>query len=184
MNKTQVAVRTRTFSWADPTEIASHLGGRSGLDLLRAMISGELPSPPFMHMLGIERMEADEGKVVVVMPVQEFHYNPLGTVHGGILSTLLDTAAGCAVHSTLPSGVGYTVSGCADQVPSPGHGQLRRAALRGQRHLAWSQHGPGRGSADRREGAPGRSRHVDLPAVRDRRRITAGSTGIRPPVLT
>ncbi len=108
MDETQVAVRTRTFSWADPTEIASHLGGRSGLDLLRAMISGELPSPPFMHMLGIERMEADEGKVVVVMPVEEFHYNPLGTVHGGILSTLLDTAAGCAVHSTLPSGVGYT----------------------------------------------------------------------------
>jgi uncharacterized protein (TIGR00369 family) len=42
------------------------------------------------------------------MPVREFHYNPLGTVHGGVLATLLDTGTGCAVHSVLPAGVGYT----------------------------------------------------------------------------
>ncbi|TDB90589.1 PaaI family thioesterase, partial [Micromonospora fluostatini] len=54
------------------------------------------------------RMTADEGRVMVELVPQEFHYNPLGTVHGGILSTLLDTAAACAVHTTLPAGVGYT----------------------------------------------------------------------------
>ncbi len=108
MDETQVATRSRTFSWSDPTLIAAHIGGRSGLDLLQAMVAGELPAPPVMHLLGVERMEADEGRVAVFMTAQEFHYNPLGTVHGGILATLLDTAAGCAVHSTLPAGIGYT----------------------------------------------------------------------------
>jgi uncharacterized protein (TIGR00369 family) len=53
-------------------------------------------------------MTVEEGRVTVDLQPQEFHYNPLGSVHGGILSTLLDTAAGCAVHTTLPPGVGYT----------------------------------------------------------------------------
>jgi uncharacterized protein (TIGR00369 family) len=108
MNKTQMATRTRTFSWSDPALTAAQLGRRSGLDMLRAMAAGELPAPPVMDLLGVERLEVDEGRVAVAMTPQEFHYNPLGTVHGGILATLLDTAAGCAVHSTLPAGIGYT----------------------------------------------------------------------------
>lgn len=108
MEETQLPARDRTFSWADPSLIAAHLGRRGGLEMLQAMATGELPVPPVMRMLGIERFEADEGSVAVYMTPQEFHYNPLGTVHGGVLSTLLDTAAGCAVHSTLPVGVGYT----------------------------------------------------------------------------
>lgn len=103
-----MVTRTRTFSWSDPALTAAQLGRRSGLDMLRAMASGELPAPPVMHLLGAESLEAHEGHVAVAMTPQEFHYNPLGTVHGGILATLLDTAAGCAVHSTLPAGVGYT----------------------------------------------------------------------------
>jgi uncharacterized protein (TIGR00369 family) len=103
-----MATRTRTFSWSDPALTAAQLARRSGLDLLRAMVSGQLPAPPVMDLLGVERLEADEGHVAVIMTPQEFHYNPLGMVHGGILATLLDTAAGCAVHSTLPAGVGYT----------------------------------------------------------------------------
>jgi uncharacterized protein (TIGR00369 family) len=105
---TETQDRTRTFSWADPALAATHLGRSSGLELLRAMIDGELPPPPVMVMVGAEGLEAAEGRVVFTMPVREFHYNPLGTVHGGVLATLLDTAAGCAVHSVLPAGQGYT----------------------------------------------------------------------------
>jgi uncharacterized protein (TIGR00369 family) len=108
MNQTQMATRTRTFSWSDPALTAAQLGRRSGLDMLRAMAAGQLPAPPVMNLLGVERLEVDEGRVAVAMTPREFHYNPLGTVHGGILATLLDTAAGCAVHSTLPAGIGYT----------------------------------------------------------------------------
>jgi uncharacterized protein (TIGR00369 family) len=108
MNQTQMVTRTRTFSWSDPALTAAQLGRRSGLDMLRAMAAGELPAPPVMDLLGVERLEVDEGRVAVAMTPQEFHYNPLGTVHGGILATLLDTATGCAVHSTLPAGIGYS----------------------------------------------------------------------------
>jgi len=105
---TQTQDRSRTFSWSDPLAGAAHIGRRSGLELLRAMIAGELAAPPVMHLIDMARLEAEEGRVAVELVPQEFHYNPLGTVHGGIISTLLDTAAGCAVHSTLPAGVGYT----------------------------------------------------------------------------
>ncbi|MEU7921536.1 PaaI family thioesterase [Micromonospora zamorensis] len=108
MTQTQEPARSRTFSWADPAANAAQIGQRSGIDMLRAMIAGELAAPPVMHLLDMSRMEADEGRVSVELTPQEFHYNPLGTVHGGVLSTLLDTAAGCAVHTTLPAGVGYT----------------------------------------------------------------------------
>ncbi|MEU8117061.1 PaaI family thioesterase [Micromonospora sp. NPDC048947] len=108
MTQTQEPVRSRTFTWADPSVNAVQVGRRSGLDILRAMIAGELAAPPVMHLLDMARMEADEGRVVVELTPQEFHYNPLGSVHGGVLSTLLDTAAACAVHTTLPAGVGYT----------------------------------------------------------------------------
>lgn len=100
--------RTRTFGWTDPAVHASLIGRRSGLDVLQAMARGELPAPPIMHLVDVASLEVEEGSVTVRLDPQEFHYNPLGTMHGGVISTLLDTAAACSVHSTLPVGVGYT----------------------------------------------------------------------------
>ena len=87
---------------------ASSIGRSTGLETLQSMVDGEVPPPPVMHMLGMGRMEVAEGTVTVTLEPQEFHYNPLGSVHGGVLATLLDTGTGCAVHTTLPVGVGYT----------------------------------------------------------------------------
>ncbi|RZU48995.1 uncharacterized protein (TIGR00369 family) [Krasilnikovia cinnamomea] len=101
-------VRARTFTWTDPARHAHLLGRSGGLELLRRIAAGELPPPPVMELLDMSGMEAEEGRVTFYLRPQEFHYNPLGTVHGGVLSTLLDSAAACAVHSTLPPGFGYT----------------------------------------------------------------------------
>jgi uncharacterized protein (TIGR00369 family) len=103
MTQTQNGRRERTFGWTDPAVNTSHLGRTSGLDLLRSMAAGELPAPPVMHLIDMVGMEVEEGRVTVFLDPQEFHYNPLGSVHGGVLSTLLDT-----VHTTLPAGVAYT----------------------------------------------------------------------------
>jgi uncharacterized protein (TIGR00369 family) len=100
--------RTRTFSWSDPNAHAEAAATATGLELLQAMSRGELPAPPIMHLIGSSGLEAEEGSVTVRLDPQEFHYNPLGSMHGGVISTLLDTAAGCSVHSLLPAGVGYT----------------------------------------------------------------------------
>jgi uncharacterized protein (TIGR00369 family) len=108
MTQTQNEARTRTFSWTDPARHAGLLGRRSGLELMRAMATGELPPPPIMELIDLAGLDAEEGRVTFYLDPQEFHYNPLGSVHGGVISTLLDSAAGCSVHSTLPAGVGYT----------------------------------------------------------------------------
>lgn len=100
--------RSRTYTWADPASVAAHLGRLGGLEMLRAMSAGELPAPPIFSTIGVADLEAKDGWVGLDLDPQEFHYNPLGSVHGGVISTLLDTAAACAVHTTLPAGVGYT----------------------------------------------------------------------------
>ncbi|MEU4240374.1 PaaI family thioesterase [Actinoplanes sp. NPDC026619] len=105
---TQTQDRTRTFDWDDPAVHADLIGRRNGFDLLSAMAKGELPAPPIMRLIDMAGMEVEKGAVTVHLDPQEFHYNPLGTMHGGVISTLLDTATGCSVHSTLPIGIGYT----------------------------------------------------------------------------
>ena len=107
MTQTQ-QTRVRTFTWSDPSVHAAQAGRRSGLEHLRAMVAGELPPPPIMQLMAMTGFEVEEGRVSVTLTPQEFHYNPLGSVHGGVIATLLDTAAGCSVHSTLPAGTGYT----------------------------------------------------------------------------
>jgi uncharacterized protein (TIGR00369 family) len=108
MTQTQGQARTRTFSWTSPAEHAALLAGTGGLELLQRMAAGELPPPPIMSTIGLAAMEVEEGSVTFYLDPQEFHYNPLGSVHGGVISTLLDSAAACSLHSTLAAGVGYT----------------------------------------------------------------------------
>jgi len=84
------------------------LKGLNGLEQLQAMVDGRVPHPPIMDLMDMASFEPELGKVVVTMRAQEFHYNPLGGVHGGVIATLLDTAAGCSVHSTLAAGQMYT----------------------------------------------------------------------------
>lgn len=100
--------RTRTVTWDDPMIGATAALGMSGLQYMRAIGAGEVPPPPVAHLLGFERPWVEEGKAVFSLRPGEHLYNPIGTVHGGILATLLDSAAGCAVHTTLEAGVGYT----------------------------------------------------------------------------
>ena len=100
--------RTRTFSWHDPLETAQAARGLAGLDFLRKIAGGELPQPPIAYTLDYALLEVEQGRAVFGFKPAEIHYNPIGMVHGGIPCTLLDSAMGCAVHSTLPAGAGYT----------------------------------------------------------------------------
>jgi uncharacterized protein (TIGR00369 family) len=101
--------QTREVTWASPGQgDFDALSKLDGLGQLLAIEAGLMPPPPVMALLDFSGFRAERGKVTVEMRAQEFHYNPLGSVHGGMLATMLDTAAGCAVHSTLAVGEGYT----------------------------------------------------------------------------
>ena len=84
------------------------LSAMSGIEQLRAMGEGLLPPAPIAATLGLENFDGEVGAFSVELVPQERHYNPLGSVHGGVLSTMLDTAAACSVHSTLAAGEAYT----------------------------------------------------------------------------
>ena len=101
-------VRERTHSWADPLATAAAAARTDGLTFLRRLVAGELPGPPITTTLGFALAEVEHGRAVFVLEPGEHHFNPIGSVHGGVFATLLDSAAGCAVHSTLPVGVRYT----------------------------------------------------------------------------
>jgi uncharacterized protein (TIGR00369 family) len=104
----KAAERTRTVSWQDPRPLAEAGMGLSGLEFLQKIVSGELPPPPLARLMNFDLVELREGHAVFAVDPAEYHYNPIGVVHGGLAATLLDSAMGCAVHSTLPAGAGYT----------------------------------------------------------------------------
>jgi len=80
----------------------------SGLEFLQKFALGELPRPPIGALMDFKLLEVGPGRAVFTVEPAEYHYNPIGTVHGGLAATLLDSAMSCAVHSMLPPGVGYT----------------------------------------------------------------------------
>jgi uncharacterized protein (TIGR00369 family) len=100
--------RTRTVHWKDPAAFAEARTQLSGLSFLRGCQDGSLPTPPFMELLGVRMVSVEPGAAVFEFEPGEYMYSPLGNVHGGIVTVLLDTAMGCSFHATLPAGAGYT----------------------------------------------------------------------------
>lgn len=98
----------RQVTWFDPAITRDAARSMAGIDLLRAMLDGTVPPAPISRTLNFAITAVEEGKVEFVCRPDASMYNPIGTVHGGLACTLLDSVLGCAVHSTLAAGVGYT----------------------------------------------------------------------------
>jgi len=103
-------LRTRTFSWEDPAVPAASALKVPGIEYIRGIIDGTFAAPPIARLLEFTIVEAEPGRAVFAMQPAEWMYNPIGAVHGGIAATILDSCMGCAVHTTLDAGVGYTTT--------------------------------------------------------------------------
>jgi uncharacterized protein (TIGR00369 family) len=102
------AARFRVVSWEDPLVGAELAKTMTGLEYIQALIDGSVPPPPIVNLMNMRAVAAEVGRVTFTCEPNESHYNPIGTVHGGLVCTLLDSVAGCAVQTTLPAGQGYT----------------------------------------------------------------------------
>ena len=100
--------RTKTVTWYDPLTAAAQGASMSGLAYLEAMRDGVLPFPPIGGLMAFRGESVSDGEVVFRCTPDESAYKPIGTVHGGLVCTLLDSVTGCAVHTTLAAGIGYT----------------------------------------------------------------------------
>ena len=96
--------RKRIVTWEDPSQGVEAAGTLTGIEWLRAMARREAPPPPLADVLGFRLEQIEAGDVTVTLEPQEFHYNPMGVLHGGMAATLFDSALGCAVQSLLPPG--------------------------------------------------------------------------------
>jgi uncharacterized protein (TIGR00369 family) len=101
-------LRQRTYLWEDPAISGAAAREMAGADFLAAMVSGALPRPPVTAALDFGIVSVQPGTVAFEMVPSEIHYNPIGSVHGGVIATLCDSACGCAVHSMLAAGLRYT----------------------------------------------------------------------------
>ena len=107
-NGATVDARQRSYTWNDPAIAAEAARTLDGLSFFREIMSGRLPPPPIMATLGISAVSFERGKAVFAVTPAEYHYNPIGSVHGGVYATICDSACGCAVHTMLPAGAYYT----------------------------------------------------------------------------
>jgi uncharacterized protein (TIGR00369 family) len=108
MKDVETSARTRTITWDDPMEALTRGADLSGLEFIRAIFEGRLPAPPITATMGFTGGTAEEGKVTFVGEAGEHLFNPIGVVHGGFAMTILDSAMGCAVHTTMAVGEAYT----------------------------------------------------------------------------
>jgi uncharacterized protein (TIGR00369 family) len=104
----QGSTRQRQYQWEDPAISAAAARELDGLAFFQALIAGTIPPPPITLTLDFTLVSVEPGKVVFEITPAECHYNPIGSVHGGVYATLCDSACGCAVHSMLPAGAYYT----------------------------------------------------------------------------
>jgi uncharacterized protein (TIGR00369 family) len=100
--------RQKTVTWYDHQVGLAAMPTMTGLEYMRAMQDGTLPPPPISALMGMELISVDQGEVVFGCTPDASAYNPIGVIHGGLVCTLLDSVVGCAVHTTLPAGTGYT----------------------------------------------------------------------------
>ncbi len=105
------STRSRTIAWQDPVPTAAAGATMSGIEYMTAVVEGTVPPPPIAVVMRMGPIEVGDGRAVFAGRPGEEHYNPIGVVHGGYAATLLDSALGCAVHTTLPAGAGYTSLG-------------------------------------------------------------------------
>lgn len=100
--------RSRTVTWEDPLGAAAQAKTMTGLEFIQGLVDGSIPEPPIFTLMNMRPVAAEVGTVTFTCDPEESHYNPIGTVHGGLVCTLLDSVLGCAVQTTLPKGQGYT----------------------------------------------------------------------------
>jgi uncharacterized protein (TIGR00369 family) len=98
----------QTYQWVDPAQVLAQTATLSGLEYMQGLRDGTIPPPPIAVLMQFRPVEVEAGRVVFECDPSQAHYNPIGMVHGGLVCTILDTATGCAAHSTLAAGVGYT----------------------------------------------------------------------------
>lgn len=97
-----------TVVWRDPAEALAALPELDGLEFMKKIAAGELPGAPIASHFAMDVVDVGPGTVTFRSVPDNSHYNPIGMVHGGLVCTLLDSALGCAAHTTLPAGSGYT----------------------------------------------------------------------------
>jgi uncharacterized protein (TIGR00369 family) len=100
--------RRLVVTWDDPMAAAQAGARLSGIEYIRAIANGTISAPPIARLIGFDIDEVSEGRVVFSVTPAEQHYNPIGVAHGGLAATLLDSVMGCAVHTMLPLGRGFT----------------------------------------------------------------------------
>lgn len=124
----ELPTASATYTWVDPQVALAQLPTLSGMEYLGGILAGSIPQPPIAAIMGMAIVSVEPGEVVFETQPTQAHFNPLGTIHGGLACTVLDTVLGCAAHSTLPAGTGYTSIDIAVSYVrpiQPGHGPLR-----------------------------------------------------------
>lgn len=102
------AAGSRLVTWHDPITTQTTVASMPGLSYWKAVADAQLPPPPIGELIRMRVLDVEHGRITFSCTPDASMYNPLGMVHGGTVCTLLDTVTGCALHTTLPEGVGYT----------------------------------------------------------------------------